>query len=104
MTTLRNSLVSKLEKISGLENRPSPVIGGSALHYNGKEFAHFHNDNELDLRLTKSVIKNERLSHPSGSEHHPKRASGSAWIEVRFKNPKDVNEVARLVKLAIAQL
>ncbi len=57
MDKLKADLLTELRKIAGIEDRPSPVSGGSALFYNGQAFAHFHNDNELDLRLTKRVIK-----------------------------------------------
>jgi hypothetical protein len=80
------------------------VAGGTALIYHGKEFAHFHNDNELDLRLTKKVIKTLGMSHPTDSHHHPNRSANSPWIEVRFKNSSDIEKVSELVRLAVAQL
>jgi hypothetical protein len=87
-----------------VEDKPSPVAGGTALFYRGKEFAHFHNDNELDLRLTKSVILAQGLTHPSVSIHHPTRSLSSPWIEVRFTAAQDIAHVVRLVKLAVAKL
>ena len=104
MTTLKTQLLDELRVINGVEDRPSPVAGGTALFYFGKEFAHFHNDNELDLRLTKSVIQAEGLSHPAGSINHPTRSLSSPWIEVRFTTSEDIAHVARLVKLAVAKL
>ena len=104
MNTLKTQLLNELKLIEGVEVRPSPVAGGTALFYRGKEFAHFHNDKELDLRLTKSVIAAEGLTQPSGSIHHPTRSLSSPWIEVRFTTPKDIAQVARLVKLAVAKL
>lgn len=59
MPKLRKELIKKLERISGLEDRPSKVAGGSAIFYNNKEIAHFHDDNEIDVRLTKKVIRKE---------------------------------------------
>ena len=104
MDTLKKQLLSALAKIEGVEDRPSPVAGGTALFYFGKEFAHFHSDNELDLRLTKKVIQAQGLVHPSGSIQQPTRSPSSPWIEVRFTAPKDVARVAELVRLAIAEL
>ena len=104
MNTLKTQLLSALAKIDGVEDRPSPVAGGSALFYFGKEFAHFHSDNELDLRLTKKVIRAQQLAHPSGSIQHPTRSPSSPWIEVRFTTSKDVARAVELVRLAIAQL
>lgn len=104
MENLKARLIAEVQKIDGVEDRPSPVAGGSALFYRGKEFAHFHNDTELDLRLTKKLIKAEALLHPKDSLHHADRAAGSPWIELRFNSVDDVGEVARLVRLATSQL
>lgn len=104
MENLKADLLRKLRAIEGLEDRPSPVAGGTALFWRDKPFAHFHNDHELDLRLTKKVIKAQGLSHPEGSVHHANRAAGSAWIEVRFHDEADVDRLCGLVRLAIAEL
>lgn len=103
MPKLRNEIIKKLERISGLEDHPSKVAGGSAIFYNGKEIAHFHDDNEIDIRLTKKIIRKEGLNHPSGSKIHKHRSPSSEWIEIRFKKSKDVDEVVRLFKLALEQ-
>lgn len=76
----------------------------SSFVYKNKEFAHFHNDNELDLRLTKQVIVNEGVLHPSNSINHPKRSKASPWIELRYRNKKELAKVFGYVKLAIAQI
>ena len=71
MAKLRERLIKELVNIDGLKDRSSPVVGGSALYFNDKEFAHFHSDNELDLRLTKKAVTSEGLTHPKDSLHHP---------------------------------
>ncbi len=101
MPKLKQILVEKLETISNVESRPSKVAGGSAFFYNNKEIAHFHHDNEIDIRLTKKVIKREGLSHPTDSDFHHHRGPSSEWIELRFKSQKQVDEVVRLFKLAL---
>jgi len=100
----KQQLLKTLATIDGLTAEPSPVSGGTALFYQGREFAHFHNDNELDLRLTKKVIQAEGLVHPTGSTYHPTRSASSPWIEVRFGTSSEVDRAAELVKLAISQL
>lgn len=104
MEQLKATLLSELQAIAGLEARPSPVAGGTALFFCGKEFAHFHHANELDLRLTKKRIQALGLSHPAGSTFHPTRSQNSAWIEVRFNAPSDIAHVKGLVEIAIASL
>ena len=103
MPTLRHELVRKLEKLPGLEDRPSIVAGGSAIFYRDKEMAHFHNNNEIDVRLTKKVIRREGLTHPLGSKFHRHRSPNSEWIELRFRRASQLDEVVRLFKLALQQ-
>jgi Family of unknown function (DUF5519) len=101
---LKQKLLQLLASVEGLTAEPSPVAGGTALFYRGREFAHFHNDHELDLRLTSKVIRSLGLSHPAGSVHHPNRSASSPWIEVRFQSDSEVERAAELVRLAVAQL
>jgi hypothetical protein len=104
MTVLKQALIAELNQISGFEARPSPVAGGTALFYQGREFAHFHHDHELDLRLTRKVIKSLGLVHPPHSVQHPARSGSSQWIEVQFKTEEEVRRAVQLVKTAIEQL
>lgn len=104
MSGLRTQLLAELRKIAGVEPRPSAVAGGLALYYKGKSFAHFHHDHELDLRLTRSVIKAQGLSHPKDSVCHPHRSPQSAWIEIRFHSAHDIQRISQLVALAVTKL
>lgn len=104
MTTLKQQLLDLLVSVEGVTAESSPVAGGTALCFRGKEFAHFHHDHEIDLRLTRKVIASLGLSHPAGSASHPTRAATSPWIEVRFNSSSEVLRAAELVKLAVGQL
>lgn len=104
MASLKQTLLAELNHISGLEARPSHVAGGTALFYQGKEFAHFHHDKEIDLRLTRKVIKSLGLVRPPHSAQHPTRSASSQWIEIEFHTEEEVRQVVQLVKTAIAQL
>ena len=104
MPNPKSILLSALEGIEGFEALPSKVAGGTALFYRGKEFAHFHHDQEIDLRLTRKLIKAMGLQHPPRSSQHPTRAPSSNWIEIRFNNEREALQAAELVKAAIAQL
>jgi hypothetical protein len=103
MPKLRSELIKKLERIPGVEDRPSKVAGGSAIFYKDKEIAHFHDDNEIDIRLTKKIIRKEGLNHPTCSKIHKHRSPSSEWIEIKFQKTADVDEVVRLFKLALVQ-
>jgi len=84
MAKLRKELIQRLQRIPGLEDRPSKVAGGSAIFYKDKEIAHFYDDNEIDVRLTKKVIRKEGLNHPDDSKIHKHRSPNSDWIEIKF--------------------
>ena len=105
MAHLRKQLVQRLEEL-GVQERilPGRDDGFSSLLYNGKEFAHFHDDNELDIRLTRAVIRRVGLVHPANSRVHPNRSKNSQWIEVRFEKTADLEGLVQLAKLAIAQI
>ena len=104
MESLKKELLIRLEEVEGLQALPSQVAGGTALFYKGKEFAHFHNDNEIDLRLTKRLIRSLGLSHPERSALHPTRALSSNWIEVRFHTSEEVRTAVQLVRQAVSVL
>ena len=104
MESLKRTLLARLSSIDGLEARPSVVAGGTALFHRGKELAHFHHDHEIDLRLTRKVIRALGLSQPADSRLHSTRSASSHWIEVRFSTPTEVERVVELVRLALAQL
>ena len=104
IASLKQKLLASLVDLAGFTAEPSKVAGGTALFFRGKEFAHFHHDNEIDLRLTRKLIKDLGLSHPVGSNFHPTRAMSSQWIELTFHSDEDVRRVEHLVKLAIGQL
>ena len=98
----RRRLIRRLEAL-GVEYRPvkGRDDGFAGLFYRGKAFAHFHNDHELDIRLTRAVIEREGLSRPTDSTVHPTRSAKSPWIEIRFRTSREVDRIVRLVRLAI---
>ena len=104
MASLKQKLLASLVTIDGFTAEPSKVAGGTALFFRGKEFAHFHHDHEIDLRLTRKVIKKLGLEHPIRSALHPTRSSSPQWIEIGFHSDDDVSRVAHLVRLAIGEL
>ena len=102
---LRARLSQQLREL-GVEERawPGRDNGFASLLFKGKEFAHFHNWCEIDIRLGKETIKRERLVHPADSKVHPTRAKGSPWYEMAIRSDADVGEAVRLVKIAVLGL
>ena len=104
MKSLKDKLLYGLAAIDGVEVRASRVAGGIALFFGGKEFAHFHGDNELDLRLGKRLIKSLGLAHPLDSEQHAGRSPNSPWIELRFESDRVVAQTVEMVRRAVQAL
>jgi len=106
MSELKKLLLTELLAIPDVSEKlwPDRNDGFSSLMYKNKDFAHFHNNNELDLRLTAKIIKTENVSRSTNSAYHPERSKNSPWIELQFTQPADIPEIVRLVKLAIAQI
>jgi luciferase-like monooxygenase len=101
--SLKMLLVEKLQQIPGISHTPWPERddGFSTLHYRGKEIGHFHNFQEIDLRLGRKLIKAEELDHYPDSKNHPNRSANSIFIERRFANVKEVEDIVRLVQIAV---
>lgn len=106
MDKLKKELVARLERIPGIRHIPYPDRddGFSGLVFQDREIGHFHDFNELDLRLGKALIKREGLTHPSGSRVHPGRRAGSPYIELRFDREQDLDRIVRLVALLVEDL
>lgn len=104
-TSPRRKLIEQ-PKALGVEHRsvPGGTMGFAGFFHGGKSFAHFHNDHEIDIRLTRAVIKRQGLSHPSCSAVHPNRSANSACIEIRFNTSKEIDGIVRLVRIATTQL
>ncbi len=101
MAKLRKMLIAELEKIPGIDvHLWRPERDFMVIDYRGKEVAHFHGNNELDVRLSPDVVKREGLTHAANRVGHPNRKNGSTWLVVRFTRESHLAEMLRLVKLA----
>jgi len=102
MAELRKKLIQKLEKIQGIDvHLWKPESDFMVIDYKGKEVAHFHGNNELDVRLSKEVVKREGLTHAPNRVGHPDRKNGGRWLIVRFTRESHLAEMERLIKMAI---
>ena len=99
MSKLRKNLVGQLTAMPDVSEVtwPGRTDGFTSLEHNGREFAHFHHDHEIDVRLTRSLVRKHGLSHPPDSRHHPKRSVNSPWIEMRFSSKAEVEQIVDLV-------
>lgn len=102
MAKLRKILISELEKIQGIDvHLWKPERDFMVIDYKGKEVAHFHGNNELDIRLSPEVVKREGLTHAPNRVGHLNRKNGGTWLVVRFTRERHLSEMLRLVRMAI---
>lgn len=106
MSKLKEQLSCGILSFPGVSQKVFAGKNGELISflYKDKEFAHFHGDNIIDLRLTKSVIRDEGLNHPLKSKHHPKRSPSSPWIELSFNNKKELESVLGYIEMAIGKI
>ena len=75
------------------------------MNFKGKEVAHFQTgagtESELDIRLTAAIIRKEKLTVPVESTSHPNRSKNSRWIIQSYHSAEDLDQMVRLVKIAI---
>ncbi len=72
--------------------------------FGNKEFAHFHGQTILDLRLSVKIIREEQLSRDVSARIHPNRSQNSRWICFELKSPADVDRLLHLVQRACDEL
>ncbi|MCR9261783.1 MAG: DUF5519 family protein [Pseudomonadaceae bacterium] len=103
--SLKKLLVEKVQRIPGISHTrwPERHDGFSTLHHRGKEIAHFHNFQEIDLRLGRKLIKTEGLKPYTDSKNHPNRSTNSVFIERRFANTEEVEDIVRLIQMVVKE-
>lgn len=102
MAKLRKQLIEELEKIPGIDvHLWTPERDFMVIDYKGKEVAHFHGNNELDIRLSPEFVKREGLKHAPNRIGHPNRKNGGTWLVVRFTRENHIAQMLRLIKVAI---
>ena len=102
MAKLRKLLIADLEKIPGIDvHLWKPDRDFMVIDYKGKEVAHFHGNNELDVRLSPEIVKRDGLTQASNRIGHLDRKNGGTWLVVRFTRESHLAEMVRLIKMAI---
>jgi len=104
MSDLRRQLEEELRKLPELTIAPWKDSHLICLFYCGREFAHFHGETILDIRLSPKIIRQEQLDRSVSEQIHPARSKNSRWIGVGLKSEADVKRIVRLVQLACSEL
>ena len=69
--------------------------------YRGKELAHFHDHEEIDVRLSQAFIKKESLTPLGDSKYHTDRAKKSRWMQCRFQTQTEAEALLALIRRLI---
>src|SRR5262245_14331149 len=92
-------LAAQIAALPGVREGVSRIgpSGKAAWFVSGREFAHFHADDLLDLRLPR-----EFQASVNGDPRAHFRKSRSQWLEFAFHRPQDVEFLLPLVRHAWA--
>lgn len=99
MAGLRTRIARRLARIDGLCEGESMYGHGTAYWANGKEAVHFEDDDVVEIRLTKAVIREHR-AELKGDDRVRLRPHGGDWISVRYASPRDADFVVELAARA----
>jgi hypothetical protein len=87
--------------IAGAALGEGAFASGAAIWVGKREVAHFDGPDELDVRLTKSVI-HERRPELSSDERVELRPRTSDWIRVRVRSQSEFDHAFALLQDAVA--
>ena len=96
---LKTELLARLLDDDSIEHRKSRFSKEEALFVGKREIAHFHSNNEIDVRLTRPEIRRRELRKSSDPRIHF-TSPGSDWIVVTFRRESDLPFVLELLEAA----
>lgn len=96
---MRDRIAACLLSLAGVEQGPSRFGGGPAFHVGGREFAHLHTAEEIDLRVTRSRERAIRRRF-SADERFAFRRTASDWLVVRVAREDDLALLDELARIA----
>ncbi len=103
MMEAREILVNRLSALDNVKVGLWKDTDLLCVFYRGKEFAHFHKDEEIDIRLSQKFIKQEGLVPLENSPYHPKRSKKSRWMQFRLDTEQNALDLVSLVQRLIQQ-
>lgn len=98
--TLKKELLARVLDLANLESKKSRFSEEEAIFLGRREIAHFHSSTEIDIRLTRSVIKKMGILE-SGDPRLLVERKGSDWVAVKFKKEADLGLVVSLIEAAV---
>lgn len=99
-SSLKTLLQKRILEIQGVEYKKSRFGSISAFYIGKKEFAHFHEGTEIDIRVTKPFIKKIKTQYQDDERFHW-RYSSSDWVEFQFPKKQDLKMAVELARIAV---
>jgi hypothetical protein len=99
---LREQLEAQLVAMDGVDVGESAFGAGHGYWVNGKEVAHFDDDEVIDVRLTRIEIRRRRAALRADPRVRLRNSASSDWLEIRVRSPDDVVFAADLARVAVA--
>jgi hypothetical protein len=99
----REKFESKLKKLDEVEVHLWKDSDLMCVFFRGKDFAHFHDEEEIDIRLSQKFIKKEELKPLEDSKYHSTRSKKSRWMQMRFQTGEDVSNLLSLIERLIEE-
>ena len=97
--SVRSELTERIAALPGIVAKKSRFSENLAFYSGGREIAHFHDGGELDVRLTRKVIR----ELASGDPDIPITVRKSSdWSAIRFSRRSDIALVLSLVERAVS--
>lgn len=96
---LKSELQARILNNGEIELRKSRFSDVEAFFVGTREIAHFHDKKEIDVRVTKAMIKKMGFLKSNDSRVHVRSAS-SDWVEVKFSKESDLNFILEIVDIA----
>ena len=99
MSAMTELLRERLLAREGVTSGPSTLAKTTAFFAGGEELAHFHGDDEIDVRLPPRHQRDYVTRGPVRPRPHP-----SPWIAIRFESEADVELALEMFDRARAAL
>ncbi len=95
MSPLKKELQARAGDLTDVVIKKSKFSSAIAFFRGKKEFAHFHKDNSIDIRLTKPLIKKLKPDFRLEISYPPRD-----WVIAYFESDADVDFVFKLLEQA----
>jgi hypothetical protein len=98
----RPTLDARLRLIAGVTAKPSRFSDIDSYWVGTTEIAHFHDDETLDVRLTRNEIRARTAALRADPRVELRQSKDADWLAVRFVTLEDVEFAVDLVRVAAA--